>query len=298
MVDNASSDNTSEVAMATWQYFNNNPATSFQIINEPVPGVANARITGINKAKFEFSIFCDDDNWLSEDYIQITIGLFKTHPEAGILSGIGVAAFEDPKNKPKWFDTFSDGYAVGSKGEKECYLDGVFGAGMAMRTALICDVINSGKMLLNGRQQNALSAGEDAEICLRVRLKGYRILYSPQLIYRHFLPAKRLTWAYLKQLHAGFAHTYVVVNLYETALKADNPATLSAFYWLKKGLYHFGIYLKYWFKQYLIYSKSEGTVEEIRHITWGIIARSYLKHNFSTVGIYNDLLNYKLRLLK
>lgn len=291
LVNNASSDNTSELAAAIWSNFNN--PFKFIIINEPMAGVANARITGINTAKFEFSIFCDDDNWLSEDYIQNVISLFNAHPEAGIISGVGLAEFEEANLKPFWFDDFSDGYAIGAKGNKEYFLDSVFGAGMAMRTQVIRDVIGTGKMLLDGRKQSTLSAGEDAEICLRVRLNGYKILYSPKLIYRHYLPSRRLSWAYLKKLHEGFAQIYVVVNLYEKALQAKNLNPLPTFYWFNKGLYYFGIYLKYWFKHYLIYSKSEGTSAEIRHITWGIIAKSYFKYNFTTCAIYRNILEYK-----
>ncbi|AMR31825.1 hypothetical protein A0256_10530 [Mucilaginibacter sp. PAMC 26640] len=295
LVDNASSDDTKVKAATAWEKYRNDEIT-FNIVDEPIPGVANARTTGINKAKFELSVFCDDDNWLNNNYIIKTIELFDAHPEAAILSGIGIAAFENPNDKPFWFDAFSDGYAVGSKGEQECLLNGVFGAGMAMRTAVIREVINSGKMLLDGRKKNALSAGEDAEICLRVRLAGHQILYSPKLIYRHYLPSKRLTWTYLKRLHAGFAHSYVIVDMYETALKTPAPATLPRFYWLSKALYYLGINFKYWFKQYLVYSKGEGTAEEIRHITWAIIAGSYFKYNFNTVKIYKEILAHKQNL--
>ncbi len=64
---------------------------------------------------------------------------------------------------------------------------------------------------------------------------------------------------------------------------------LPAFYWLKRMVYYWGVYLKYWPKHFSAYSKSVGTKEEIHHITWKTIATSYLQYNFKTINMYKRI---------
>jgi len=287
LIDNASSDDTSAVAESAWAKIGNNKI-DFHLLYESSPGVAFARKRGVNAACFEFLIFCDDDNWLDENYVENTFNLFKLYPEVGVLGGTGTAQFEDPLKKPIWFDNFYHGYAVGPQAEKECFLNNVYGAGMAVRTLVLKEQMKKKDLFLHGRKQNHLSAGEDSEIYLRLRLAGYKILFSPQLTFKHFLSTKRLTWTYVKKLYIGFAYTHVVLNLYEEALASENNE-LPFFYWLKKAFYHGGIYLKYWPKHYAAYKKGEGTVEEIHHLTWKNIAISYIAYNFETNAIYRKI---------
>jgi GT2 family glycosyltransferase len=48
--------------------------------------------------------------------------------------------------------------------------------------------------LLTGGIGTKRSAGEDTELCLAVRLLGYRIVYDPLLHFVHFMPVRRLQW--------------------------------------------------------------------------------------------------------
>jgi len=291
LVDNASTDHTQEIARSIWEK-SGSDKISFKIVYEPKPGLTFARQKGVNEARFEYLIFCDDDNWLDENYVQNTIELFKEHTDTGILGGNGSAIFEDEALKPLWFSTFLDMYAAVPQAKKETALDFVYGAGMAVRKTVLKEVMGKYPMLLKGREKAILSSGEDSEICLRARLAGHKILYSPKLTFKHFIINKRLTWSYLKKLDTGLAKTFVIINLYETALNSKR-LSLPLFYWLKKMLYYWGIYFKYWPKHYLIYRKTEGTIAELHHITWKNIALDYLKYNFKTVSIYNKIIAFK-----
>ena len=290
-VDNASSDNTGEAAKLAWSE-TKNTKIDFHVAYEPAAGLARARQKGISDAKFEFLIFCDDDNWLDEHYLQNTFNLFSLHADVAILGGVGTPVFESPSLKPAWFDTLYHGYAVGAQAEKETMLNSVYGAGMAVRKSVLELVVHETPLFLSGRKKNALSSGEDSEICFRIRFAGYKIMYSPDLTFKHFIPANRLTWDYLKKLHAGLAKSYVVLNLYEKALNTSG-SELPLFYWLKKGMYYWGIYLKYWPKHYRAYKKREGTTGELHHLTWKNIAASYLAYNFKTAEIYKRVITLK-----
>lgn len=295
LVDNASTDNTSIKAQEIWNKIGPDNI-NLNIVYEANAGLANARKTGVKNALFEYLVFCDDDNWLDENYIQNIYRFFEAYPNVGILGGIGSPEFEDPLLKPIWFDKFSSSYAVGQQREKEGYTNGVYGAGMAIRKGILKTVTDNHLMFLNDRKENQLTSGGDSEICYRIQLAGYQILYSSQLTFKHFLPVKRLTWDYIKKLHVGFAKTNVILNLYERALNSSNPK-LPYFYWLKKAFYYWGIYIKYWQKQYSIYKIEKGSIEEIHHLTWRTIALSYLKYNFKTVAIYKDIFLLKTKQL-
>jgi len=291
LVDNASTDNTADIARLVWQKLGNNKI-NFHIAYQPTPGLTYAREKGIHEAHFEYLVFCDDDNWLDENYIQNTAGFFRSEPKLAVLGGVGIPEFEDPLSKPIWFEKFYHGYAVGPQAEKECFVNGVYGAGMAVRKSVLIKVMNKYPMFLHGRKQNQLTSGEDGEICYRIILEGYQVLYSPQLKFKHFLITQRLTWDYLKRLHIGLSQIFVVINLYEKALNAES-SKLSYFNWLKKAFYYWGIYLKYWPKHYLAHKNGEGSIEEIHHLTWKNIALSYFEYNFQTVAIYRKIIAFK-----
>src|SRR5688500_15269461 len=67
VVDNASTDNTSEIAKKVWE---KNPVTDLVLLHEEKLGVMNARFSGINKAKYSIISFVDDDNCVEEGWVR------------------------------------------------------------------------------------------------------------------------------------------------------------------------------------------------------------------------------------
>src|SRR6188768_949594 len=66
IIDNASSDNTFLVAE---NYKKSKPANiPFVIAKELRPGLKNAREKGFALSSYDYILFVDDDNWLSENY--------------------------------------------------------------------------------------------------------------------------------------------------------------------------------------------------------------------------------------
>jgi glycosyltransferase involved in cell wall biosynthesis len=293
VVDNASNDGTTAAAINEWAALNNHNI-EFKVVFEPTAGLSNARKKGIEESKYEYLIFCDDDNWLDEDYAKIIFDFFETHPHVVIIGGIGEPAFESGTLVPAWFEKFSESYALGAQAEhSNTNMTIVYGAGISVRK----DFLTSSKykefpVLLTGRNGKRLTAGDDSEICFKAKLLGYNIAYLDNLRFKHFISNDRLTWSYLKKLHSGFAESFVLINLYERALK-NSKLSLPGFYWAKKMLYYYAIYLKYWPRHFKAYSTTEGTVDEIHHITWLTIASSYLYYNFKTIGIYRQIMASK-----
>lgn len=91
VVDNASTDNTAQMAIDCWGL---NGPVPLHIIVEPIPGLSNARRKGILEANYEFISFIDDDNWVASDWVSKVIQVFNDYPSAGACGGKAKPVFE------------------------------------------------------------------------------------------------------------------------------------------------------------------------------------------------------------
>jgi glycosyltransferase involved in cell wall biosynthesis len=113
IIDNGSTDNTCDLALSEWKNYGSE--APLRVIVEPIPGTAAARETGIKKSKYEFILYCDDDNWLCPDYVENAYEVMMSNQAISALGGQGQAVCEiEP---PKWFDTFKSNYATGPQGK-------------------------------------------------------------------------------------------------------------------------------------------------------------------------------------
>lgn len=220
VVDNNSTDNTAEVAGTTWGDFD----VPLRIVHEPNPGLANARAAGVSSAKYDFIIFCDDDNWLCSTYVSKVYCRLTERPAIAAVGGQGIAAFEEGFEVPAWFEKNKKSYAVGKQAEhskditdEQLYL---WGAGIGLRKKVIQQAFDSRyPSLLMGRSGEKLTAGDDAEMCMRFVIMGYRLYYDEELVYYHFLPPGRLTVAYLEKMKEGFLHSFGLQTLYTELIR-------------------------------------------------------------------------------
>ena len=209
IVDNNCSDNTVEIA-------NSSLSTSgldYTIVKESEPGLLNARKKGVSVVKYSFIIFCDDDNFLSSNYVDVAYKTLKENPRIGALGGKGIAEFEsepDPDILP-----FIGNYAVGSQKGHDNWL---YGAGMAVRTALVEDIYKNQKCYLVGRKGNKLLAGDDTELSMAIVLRGYGLAANDDISFTHVLRSNRLSMAYLKSMLDGFILVTPVIDVFKNVL--------------------------------------------------------------------------------
>jgi glycosyltransferase involved in cell wall biosynthesis len=205
IVNNNSNDNTEEIANKELAKYN--CAISFKVINEPNPGLSQARKTGIHSAKYCYSVFCDDDNWLNPDYLQVSFEIMESNSKIGMLGGQSTAVCEiDP---PKWFESKKHGYAIGLQGQESGDVTTrgyLWGAAIVLQTNVLTEMYNNGFIsLLTDRNAKELSSGGDAEISAWFILAGYKLWYDSRLIFQHFIPKERLSEVYVRRLFEGFA---------------------------------------------------------------------------------------------
>lgn len=295
IVDNASTDSTAEVARKIFE--SSDCLCDFRIVKEINPGLSAARLKGLESAKYEYVIFCDDDNHLDKNFVRHTFDIMSNNEEIGVLGGQSTTEFDVlPK---KWFYDWKDSFAIGKQSENDgdiTWTRGyVWGASMIVRRSAFRQLIRKGfKSYLTDRKGTALSAGGDTEICYALRNDGWKIWYDSRLMFRHHIPPERLDWKYLRKLFRGFGQASAVLDVYlkkssvkfKKQFKGKRPRSKT--YELRKTLHELR---KIRYKKLLTYNRKREGDTDLPMIEYCI---GRIEGLISTAGNYNK----SLRLLK
>lgn len=241
VVDNASTDNTAVRARELWEEFGT-PQISFRVITEPKPGLTNARRAGIAMSNGDLILFCDDDNYLSRDYVVQLLKIFNSMPDVGIVGGLALPNFSVEK-KP-WLKDFFRSMAIGPQAPNDGFVTWVYGAGMAVRRSVF-DEINGRhiKILLRGRVEGKHTSGEDSEICNLARFLGHKVYYNSEMILHHDTPPHRLGKRF--HLRSNMPAMYENMYLFILGKLVENPkCDMTVLYWKRlidaaKSVLHF-----------------------------------------------------------
>jgi glycosyltransferase involved in cell wall biosynthesis len=221
IVNNASKDDTRKVAESFAKDF---APGHLRIVEESRPGIAYARKCGMISAHYEFLAFVDDDNWVTPDWIEAVHQFLSSRPEVGAVGARGEPVFEGGRS-PDWFLQFAATYAAGPQypeggdiTDKPSHL--LWTAGLSMRKSVFEQLLARGfEFICSDRLGSeiyklvTLRQAEDTDLCLGIRAIGWRLHYSPDMVYKHFMPQNRLTWAYLRRMTKEYGHCSVFVVL-------------------------------------------------------------------------------------
>src|SRR5690606_19803912 len=217
VVNNAPTDDTVQIAEQEWAQYN--LSIPFRIVDQPIPGLSNARDKGFEVAEYEYCLFCDDDNWLQKDYVRIAFETMESDPMIGVVGGHGEPVVSEKELLP-WVVSHKVNYAIGAQGNVSgdiTYIKGhVYGAGAIFRSSLYFDLHSKGFVsLLSDRKGNQLSSGGDTELCLALVLQGYKIFYSVNLEFQHYIPIERISQCYVQKMNQDKEHSRIVISLYQ-----------------------------------------------------------------------------------
>jgi glycosyltransferase involved in cell wall biosynthesis len=235
LVDNASTDSTGSIASFIWESFNT--GISFRVVQETKPGLTYAREKGIAQAKYKYVLFCDDDNWLSENYLETAFTTMEKDPRLAACGGLGNPLFEIPE--PIWFHRFTEAFAVGPQdiSIENNRLLCLYGAGLVLRQSAYCDLKEKGfTPLMTDRKGNQLSSSGDTELTNALVLIGYKLEYVPKMVFHHFLPHGRLRAEYLLRLYKSFGKDGPLRNLYYAHLTNRRAHQHIKNWWVHLGL--------------------------------------------------------------
>ena len=232
IVDNASTDGTSQVALASWT---KDAPTALRVVHEPRLGLIHARYRALAEAQYEIISFIDDDNWVYPEWVQVVSEVMSQHPKLGACGGLNEAEFE--VESPSWFPMSGKSYATGPQGpeaggditwSRGCLV----GAGLTIRKSAWQDLVNQGfHSLLIGCQGTQLKRGEDTELCFALLLAGWRLWYEPRLRLRHCLETERLQWSHLRRLRRGGGAATLGFDPYRFALEESSGEDCISFWW-------------------------------------------------------------------
>lgn len=235
-IDNKSTDGSQALIHSMFEGFTKFP---YAIHYEPIPGVANARKLGLQKATYNIILFCDDDNWFYPDYVKIGIDLMMRDTMIAILGGKGILTSD--VEIPQWARDNQTYFACGPQAEQTGLVKGkrnvVYGAGMFIRRDLYVEVKNKGFEIFNlSRTGTKLTTGEDDELCFAMHIAGYKVWYDDRLQFYHYADAKRFTDDYFTRLKIGGYQSRYVTKFYLLYMNGYCP-NVTTHFWLKEFLY-------------------------------------------------------------
>lgn len=186
------------------------------IIVEAQPGLAHARVAGMEQSRAPLIVFVDDDNIMDPQYLENSLQFHQAHPGVGCFGGRSLPVFETAP--PSWFAATGINLGCQDYGP-ERYISNYAAAGFRLTTYPSKAPIGTGMVILKkafqcylhdasqnpermklGRKGASLSSGEDNDIILSLVKNGYEIAYVPELVVHHLIPAKRYSPAYLEKM--------------------------------------------------------------------------------------------------
>lgn len=217
VVDNASRDDTADVAQASWPKRHPVP---LRVAYEPRLGLSNARERGFDEADCDIVAFVDDDNWLCTEWVQTAAEIMTRQTDIGACGGPIEAVCE--VSPPRWFPQVRNGVAPppprADAGDIADSVGALCGAGLAVRRSAWRGLRERGfRFLLHDRQGVSGSAGGDTELCFALRLAGWKIWYDPRLRVNHFIHRERLGWNRWRSEARGAGMAYPILALYAFA---------------------------------------------------------------------------------
>lgn len=202
VIDNNSTDGTGEIVDA---FAREHPEWNITRIVETVQGSSAARARFVREATGPYIALMDDDVIPAPGWAAAAIRTLDAHPRAGWVGGRVDLKWESgPTALAARCRTM---LAHQDFGDRELRIDrmdqGMVSAAFAARREALLDIGWLEHRMLGGRAGGGLECGEDYEMCVRLRLGGWEVWYTPDAMLQHQIPASRQTVEYLARLSRG-----------------------------------------------------------------------------------------------
>lgn len=168
-------------------------------------GLAFARQKAVEEARGKLVGFLDDDVLPAPDWVAEAYKFGQQHPQAGAYGGQIHGDFE--VEPPANFERIKSFLAIRERGnEPHLYRPEILslppGAALVVRKQVWLDSVPS-CLVLVGRVNGTMLAGEDYETLIHMHRSGWEIWYAPTMHSYHQIPKTRLEKEYLLSLIRG-----------------------------------------------------------------------------------------------
>ena len=201
VVNNNSKDDTEKVCK---EFIANHRECQMHYYNETEQGSSAARNTGARHAKGSLLIFMDDDAIAENDYLKNTWQFHSANPGIHGFGGRIIARYIPAE--PEWMSHYVSAlvgnfdYApVVTEFKPNKY---PLESNMVI-TKKAFDEIGGFNMALPGVKGNLRIGGEGKDLYLRLKEKGQKIFYVPELVVHHVVEVNRLNKEYLYRVASG-----------------------------------------------------------------------------------------------
>jgi GT2 family glycosyltransferase len=211
VIDNNSTDDTAD---AIDQFIALNPDLPTRRIFEPRQGLAIARRRVFAETHEPLVGMLDDDCLPDHGWGQASLAVLDARPRAGAVGGIVEPAWEAGPTRlaRRWAGMLAAQDLGPAARRLDGPIEGLVGAAVAFRRAALAESGWLTGASLVGRQGAALSSGEDAEMCVKLRLAGWEVWYDPAPRCQHLIPARRQTPEYLVRLRGAISEGEPVIE--------------------------------------------------------------------------------------
>jgi glycosyltransferase involved in cell wall biosynthesis len=236
LVDNCCTDDTAAVARKAWEALQT--PYILKIVAECTPGLSWARKKGIETARYDYLLFCDDDNLLAPDYLEAALVILRDHPDTGMLGGLGKPVYT---RRPSYWPADFYVYGSGPQADDNGITWTLYGAAIILRKSAFAVLDEAGfHFMLSDRKGSRLTSGGDYELCYAIAMAGFEIRYHDTLKFSHFIAEERLTRAYCRRFIRESAPALTILDVYHFAVEHPDPRW-SLFYLKQiKNLFHHG----------------------------------------------------------
>lgn len=297
VVDNASTDDT--FIKYNNEISNNQWPSNFKIVSESKAGLNNARITGFILSKFDWVLFCDDDNYINPNCISSWFDIVSHFGDVGCVGGKGIPV--SSVEFPSWFDKYSHSYAVGSQYYSDGFVEygnSFFGACLFIFKVPVLNFLNQGyRLVLSDRNADKLTSGGDLELCFLIQLSGFKLFYDSRIIFSHEIAPARLTLPYYIKLKSGIASGVGLIESYLFIFKYGYKKTIFfVLYYYIKALQSLLLLINFKIKNFFLKSKESHFGNALAYSILKSKCISYFTNFHSSVIHYKNLLIYNASL--
>lgn len=203
IIDNNSNDNTNEYIEKCLI-----KDKTIRTLFEEKQGLTNARKKGVDNCKTDWIIFVDDDNFMEAEWIYNAHKYIEMKKNVGAFNGIVI-----PKITKNIDSDMLKRLEASLKPLACTHLDKTnikqsnkspfrvpIGAGLVINSSPLKELSKEGWLKVLGRKGNQLSSGEDGEMSLYVKQKGYDFGFCNKMVLNHEISEKRLEDDYLNKL--------------------------------------------------------------------------------------------------
>lgn len=201
IINNNSDDNTQEICR---DFIKANPDLSIIYENEREQGLSAARNRGIRESDAEYLTFVDDDATLDPEFLKVVTDYMDANTDVVAVGGKILLEFE--MSRPAWATHYLDSlFGYFNLGNKSCVFRAPQyprGSNMSLRSTVFNLVGDFSTDL--GRKRDSLEGSEEKELFARVYKLEKPIVYIPEAVVYHAVPASRTHTDFIRKQAIGY----------------------------------------------------------------------------------------------